>query len=336
MAVSKGKLEEYTESHKLFNKMRKDYPKNPDVLYNQGLIFKQQNEFKKAQNLFEQTLLIQSRYHQAFHALANIQLDNHKTEQALENFSSAWNILPNNPTYIRSVCKVLLSMEHYNKCFSIIETLALSPNGSEDDMHLAIESRYRVKASTAATQLYELAIKRYPSNADFLLIGGLIEIDKKRIVLALDLLERAKEKAREMLCFDIEANLILCRFLLRHDDAELKMLDRLINDDSPEAHYQFIGNLYETLGSVPVALSWANRGLERFPQNKGIRLLQAKCLVRLSSFDDAELILRKMQEYCCEDDTSILFEQVKLFEKKQEYQSAADSILKPNTVSLYN
>jgi len=335
LAVAYGKLKEYPESYNLFNSLQTRFPNNPDIYFNHALISKQNGSIQDAIKYFKKCLEINKNYHQAEHALGNIQLSLDHIETALIHFQSAVKTSPSNPDYQRSLAGTFLKMGCYREVLKVLRPITIDLHVNVTDILLRLEALYRLKNNIEARRLYQIAIEFFPYDANLLFLAGLVEVDAKKFVLAESFLQRASANisfAEDN--FDLKANTAFCRFMQNGDFVELEKIKLLITKNISERAYIFTCNVFETYGDIKQAQYYVVQGLQQYPSSQDLKQLQAKIFLRLGDVGTSLEILLALAKTEKDDPCTNFYEITKCYESLGNYEFAAKYIVKANENEL--
>lgn len=326
LATTYGKLAEYTLSEPLFLALRQQYPTNLDVLFNFALVLKLQQRMAEAQALLQQCLTLNNRYHAAHCALAGIYATQGNFEKAQVYYAQALALQPYNVEYLFGTAQCDFGQARYHSAHKKL-TLALAQGVHLPSLRLLSVVLYKLKSTQAMRQLRQQHAEHIKLEPEILLYAGLIELDEKCYVQALNLLEKAQVLANKA-WFEIDANLLYCRYLLDADKQILQQIISLSQQVATVEAFYFSANLLETLGQLLQAEQLLDIALPLFPLTPSLLLVKAKVLTRRREFNEALAILDEISKpEGTEMQLDICYQKVQIFEAQARYNLAAEQII---------
>lgn len=325
LATAYGKLSQYTEAEQLFLQLQQQYPANLDVLFNYALVLKLQQRLAEAQLLLDQCLKLNSQYHPAHHALGTLAESKHDLVQAQAYYELALSMQPENIDYAYSLAQCAFKQHDFKAAHQRLQSI-LQRRYHVAALSLLSAVFYKLKNTAGMRQLAERYAKEITTVPDALKYAALLELDEKCFVSARRLLQQAQQLATSP-CFEIEANLLYCNYLLRPEKALLQQLiERSASDGSATAFY-FVVNVLATLGRLEQASTLVQQALNEYPDDTALRLLQSRLFIQLKQPTQALTVLSNIG--ATEDNETqleICYQKVQLFENIGKYNLAAEQI----------
>ena len=276
-AIAKGKQGALSDAHTLLQQLHLSYPKNLDVLFNHGLLLKDNGDLQTAEEKFRACLDIQSTYHPALHALGNIYSQNESIEQALTYFQKAYANQPQNITYFCSYSDALCSAEKSLDATLLYSDVTL--NG-EQILRSFLRACYLSEQRELSKKVLRDASVFKSQDSMIHFYAGLIETDEKRYVAALehfdkcdiDLLSSDDQEA-------VTLNKLLCSFLSDPLEHDLNSFVHSATSVSTKQGLQFAIRILDRLGELGKALDLLSKYQEQYSQDE-FYLLQSSVIFR--------------------------------------------------------
>jgi tetratricopeptide (TPR) repeat protein len=318
LAISLSKINEEAKAHKIFSDLQRHYPTNPDIAFNDALVFKQQGMIEVCQKKLRLALVLNQKYHPAYYALGNILFDQANYKEALKCYLKALKLAANQLDYLRSAASCYSKLREYQSAYLSISQVFGSGLEHTNDLVFSMQQLYLAKDYRKARKLFQRFNDTNLTSDYFRYYCCLIEIDEKRFVFALKHLHAINPKElsnddAEML----QANICFCKFLLLADTQALNEIQQLTLNSVNKNIVIFAMNLFETLGRFDeVGLLYDKTVNENIIDNE-ISLIRAKVLVR----QDLQTLNQKNQDF------STLIDVDNKIEGLQEPHAEAEAIV---------
>lgn len=327
LATCYGKLSRYSDADRLFSELLQQYPTNVDVLFNFALVLKMQQQIETAEQYFHKCLHINPGYHPAWHALGGLAESRHDHHSAERHYERALSAQPSNKHYALSLARAAFNQQNYQQALSLLNAvLQTAFDASALDLVSAIF--YKLKNVSAMRQLAHKYANELTKQPEALKYAGLLELDEKCFLKAYHLLRKAQEVSFKP-SFDITANVLYCRYLLKPCRELLQQIvDLSASDNSDEAFY-FVVNLLATLGELQQADEILQQALVRYPDSIQLQLLQSRLLIQLKRPQQSLAVLENIKDEL-DDETQleVCYQKIQLFELSGDYALAAEQIKK--------
>ncbi|WP_019674849.1 tetratricopeptide repeat-containing sulfotransferase family protein [Arsukibacterium perlucidum] len=325
LATIYGKLARFNEAEVLFENLLRQYPINLDVLFNFALVLKLQQRFTEAEQHLKSCLRLNVKYHPAHHALGALAELNHDLIRARACYQHALSVQPENMDYVYSLAQCAFKQDDFAMASQLLQSL-LQRRYHAAAFSLFSAVLYKLKSTVAMRQLAERYAKEIITVPDALKYAGLLELDEKCFVSALHLLQQAQQQLNEP-CFEVDANLLYCKYLLRPEKMLLQQLIECSVSDGSTTAFYFVVNVLATLGQLEQAKSLLQQALPQYPNDTALRLLQSRLFIQLKQPTEALNVLSGISQ--SQDNETLLeicYQKVQLFENMGEYTLAADQI----------
>lgn len=325
LATAYAKLECYTEAEQLFIKLQKQYPANLDVLFNYALVLKMQQRYTEAEYYLKACLQHNTQYHPAHHTLGTLAESKHDLVQAQACYQLALSMQPENVDYAYSLAQCAFKQHDFKTAHQQLQSILLRRYHAAA-LSLISAVFYKLKNTAAMRQLAERYAKEITTVPDALKYAALLELDDKCFVSARRLLQQAQQLATSP-CFEIEANLLYCNYLLRPEKVLLQQLIEVSVRDRSATAFKFVVNVLATLGQLEQANTLLQQALPEYPDDTALRLIQSGLLIQLKQPTQALAVLSNISK--AQDNETLLemcYLKVQLFENIGEYARAAEQI----------
>lgn len=325
LATAYAKLECYTEAEQLFIKLQQQYPANLDVLFNYALVLKMQQRYTEAEQYLKACLRHNTQYHPAHHALGTLAESKHDLVQAHACYQIALSMQPENVDYAYSLAQCAFKQHDFTAAHQQLQSI-LQRRYHAAALSLISAVFYKLKNTAAMRQFAERYAKEIITVPDALKYAALLELDEKCFINARRLLQQAQELATNP-CFEIEANLLYCNYLLRPEKALLQQLIELSVRDRSATAFKFVVNVLATLGQLEQANTLLQQALSEYPDDTALRLIQSGLLIQLKQPMQALAVLSNINS--AQDNETLLemcYLKVQLFESIGEYARASEQI----------
>ncbi|MDZ7901549.1 MAG: sulfotransferase [Rheinheimera sp.] len=276
--------------------------------------------------LLGNALQINEQYHPAHHLIGSISINLRgnlikRNTICIEQFNCSH--------IIKAICALLaesyFEVCEYAKAFECLnQSLSLGYDGLT--VRLLAATLYHLKQVEPMRELCIKYAHAIQTDSQVMLYMGLLELDEKCYVKALDWLELAKGCASEAL-FEIEANLAYCRYLLRLDpDLLLEIVNLALAEQSESAFY-FALNLLETLGELDKAEQLLAQAYSSHHQSVRLQLLSAKVMTRRKQFSAALAVLKLLPAQANQElELDVAYQKIAIYEAQSDYQQASSVI----------
>uniref|UniRef100_A0A486XQV8 TPR domain protein n=1 Tax=Rheinheimera sp. BAL341 TaxID=1708203 RepID=A0A486XQV8_9GAMM len=325
LATIYGKLARFNEAESLFSNLLKQYPTNLDVLVNFALVLKLQQRFTEAEQHLKACLRLNVKYHPAHHALGGVAELNQDLIQARACYQQALSLQPDNTDYAYSLAQCAFKQGDFVVASQLLQSI-LQRRYHAAALGLLSAVLYKLKSTVAMRQLAERYAKEILTVPDALKYAGLLELDEKCFVNALRLLRQAQQQL-DRPCFEVDANVLYCKYLLRPETALLQQLIACSVSDGSTTAFNFVVNVLATLGQLEQANSLLQQALQQYSDDTALQLLQSRLFIQLKQPTQALTVLSNIG--AAEDNETqleICYQKVQLFENIGEYTLAADQI----------
>lgn len=326
LPVAYGKVNNTSKATRLFERLQKEQPTNPDVFHNHGLMFLEVGQPHKARPLLQQTVQLNRSYHQGWHSLGNCYLDLGEHASAITAFERAYSLAPSNPEYLRSCANTLFITGDYAKAMLAIQALLNSPVESSSDVVFALNCIYKLKASNEHNAFIDYALSKYSEIDDVLFFDGLLSIDQKKFIRARTQLALLESRMPVPKSFGVVANLAFARFMVSPSEAHLDEIERFLEDSPELQNVVFVVDLFESLGMTDRALQILDNPKFQFVGNHNLQILRARVLLRKGKASEAKAELLSISTSNVDIEEDVAFELIRIQEGVGGISDAARAI----------
>tara|TARA_R110002126_G_scaffold33382_41_gene104621 strand:+ start:8123 stop:10069 length:1947 start_codon:yes stop_codon:yes gene_type:complete len=325
LATAYGKVGQFSAAEQLFLSLKQQHPANLDVIFNFALVLKLQQRNDEALQQLQQCLRLNNQYHPAHHAIGTLYLAETELALAETHLKQAVAIQPANPAYLHSLAELHYIRQDFAKArqqlFAVLGQQYHAPS-----LILLSAVLYKLKQTDAMRALCQRYGEQVIQQAEIQMYAGLIELDEKCYVRALKLLQQAQLLAKSP-SFDIDANLLYCRYLLAAEPTLIQQIIELTKTVNMAQAWFFTANLLETLGELDAATSVIGQALAQFPADKPLRLINAKILTREKDYRQALAVLDSIDaSQTGELLLDMYYLKARIYDEQQQYALAGEQI----------
>lgn len=329
LAASYSKLDKHEQAHTIFTTLQQQFPTNPDIAFNDALIYKSEGNTEQCKRCLEKAIQINASYHPAHYALANLLFDASEFEKALNGYQLANKLAPNQLDYIRSLSGCYGQVSQHKQAFQCISQIFGSGHETTDDLVHGMQQLYLANDYVSARKMYQALPNNNGLQGYLHYYYALLEIDQKKLVLAANILQ--KVDANHLSPSDqkmLVANQHFCQFMLCGEDAELDAIQNLALSSVDKQLCVFAANLFETLGNLDSAEGVLKFSDEHFSGDAEINIIRSKVLLRRKEYDKCEDLLASLKVNNQSQLLDAEYQSIKLYESTNQIEKSAKTIIR--------